>query len=164
MFRFTLLLLATLAAASAQVKIAVINVNNAILETAEIKKAQTDLTEKYKPRQSKIEELQKEITDLQAKLQGGKLAPGTEQDVQLTGQRKQRELQRLVDDLQADADKDRNEILQRAGGHMHDVVQKLATEKGYDVVIEMASTLAFKPTLEITKEAVVAYDKAYPVK
>ncbi len=73
MFRFTLLLLATLAAASAQVKIAVINVNNAILETAEIKKAQTDLTEKYKPRQQKIEDLQKEINDLQAKLQGGKL-------------------------------------------------------------------------------------------
>ncbi len=47
---------------------------------------------------------------------------------------------------------------------MHDVVQKLATEKGYDVVIEMASTLAFKPALEITKDAVAAYDKAYPVK
>jgi outer membrane protein len=164
MFRLTLLLLATLAAASAQIKIAVINVNNAILETAEIKKAQIDLTEKYKPRQQKIEEMQKEIADLQAKLQSGKLPPGSEQDIQLTGQRKQRELQRMVDDLQADADKDRNEILQRAGGRMQEVVKKMADEKGFDLVIDMASTLAFKPALEITKEAVAAYDKAHPVK
>jgi outer membrane protein len=164
MFRLTLLLLATLAAASAQIKIAVINVNNAILETAEIKKAQIDLTEKYKPRQQKIEEMQKEIADLQAKLQSGKLPPGSEQDIQLTGQRKQRELQRMVDDLQADADKDRNEILQRAGGRMQEVVKKMADEKGFDLVIDMASTLAFKPALEITKEAVEAYDKAHPVK
>lgn len=166
MFRITLLLLATLVPVSAQVKLAVINVQNAILETAEIKKAQAELEAKYKPRQQKLEALNRELGDLQNRLQSmaGKLTPSAESDMQITGQRKQKEAQRLAEDLQADVDRDRNDILAKSGGRMQDVVKKLAEEKGYDVVLDQAQTLYMKPTLDITKEATAAYDKAYPVK
>jgi len=43
MLRISLLLLASLAAASAQTKVGIINVQNAILDTAEIKKSQPEL-------------------------------------------------------------------------------------------------------------------------
>jgi outer membrane protein len=164
MSRISLLLLAFTFAASAQVKVAVVNVQNAILETAEIKKAQTELEGKYKPRQQQLETLQKQLADLQSKLQAGKLTPQEEQNLQLTGQKKQREAQRLADDLQASVDTDRNEILQKSGGRMQDVIKKLAEEKGVDVVVDMTTTLYYKPTLDITKEATAAYDKAYPAK
>jgi outer membrane protein len=166
MLRISLLLLASLAAASAQTKVGIINVQNAILETGEIKKAQMELEGRYKPRQQKVESLQKELADLQNKLQTmqGKLTPQAEQELQVTGQRKQRELQRLVDDLQADVDRERNEILSKSGGRMQEIVKKLAEEKGLDVIVDSANTLYFKPTLELTKEAVAAYDKTYPAK
>jgi len=166
MFKISLLLLASLAAASAQTKVGIINVQNAILDTAEIKKAQVELEARYKPRQQKVEALQKELTDLQNKIQtmGDKMQPAALQEMQVTGQKKQRELQRLTEDLQADVDRERNEILQKSGSRMQEVVKKLAEEKGLDVIMDVASTLYFKPTLELTKDAVTAYDKAYPAK
>jgi len=166
MFKISLLLLASLAAASAQTKVGIINVQNAILDTAEIKKAQVELEGRYKPRQQKVEGLQKELADLQNRLQtsAGKLTPQAEQEMQISGQKKQRELQRLTEDLQADVDRERNEILQKSGARMQEVVKKLAEEKGLDVIMDVASTLYFKPTLELTKDAVAAYDKAYPAK
>jgi outer membrane protein len=166
MLRLSLLLLASLAAASAQTKVGIVNVQNAILDTAEIKKAQGELETRYKPRQQKVESLQRELADLQNKLQtmAGKLTPQAEQDMQVSGQRKQREMQRLVDDLQADVDRERNEILSKSGTRMQEVVKKIAEERGLDVIIDVANTLYFKPTLDLTKEAVAAYDKSYPAK
>jgi len=166
MFRISLLLLASVVAASAQAKVGIINVQNAILETAEIKKAQLELEARYKPRQQKVETLQKELGELQSKLQtmAGKLTPQAEQEMQVSGQRKQRELQRVTEDLQADVDRERNEILSKSGTRMQEVVKKLAEEKGLDVIMDVASTLYFKPTMELTKDAVVAYDKAFPAK
>ena len=47
---------------------------------------------------------------------------------------------------------------------MTEVIKKLADEKGLDVVVDSANIVFFKPTLEITQEAIAAYDKAYPAK
>ena len=155
---------ASLGIANAQIKLAVINSQKAILETDEIKKAQLELTAKYKPRQDQLEKLQKDLQDIQNQLQGGKLNQLGEQELTAQGQRKQRELTRLQQDLQEDADKDRNEILQRAGTRMQEVVKKLADEKGLDLVVDTANTLFFKTNLDLTADAVTGYNKAYPVK
>jgi outer membrane protein len=141
-----------------------VNSQKAILETAEIKKAQVDLEAKFKPRQDQMARLTKELQDIQTQLQSGKLNQNGEQELTVQGQRKQRELQRLQDDLQADVDRERNDILQRSGTHMQEIVKKLADEKGLDVVIDTSNTVFYKASLDLTAEAVAAYDKAYPVK
>ena len=156
--------LASLGIANAQLKVAVINSQKAILDSEDIKKAQVELTAKYKPRQDQLEKLQKELQDIQNQLQGGKLNQLGEQELTAQGQRKQRELQRLQQDLQEDADRDRNDILQRAGTRMQEVVKKLADEKGLDLVVDSANTLFYKTNLDLTADAVTAYNKAYPVK
>lgn len=152
--------------ASAQVKVGVINLQRAITETAEIKKAQNEMQAKYKPRQDALEAVQRELNDIQTQLQSsqGKLSAAGEADLQARGQRKQREAQRLNEDLQADVDRERQDILQRAGTRMTEVVKKLADEKGLDMVVDISTTVFFKPALEITNEAIAAYDKAYPLK
>jgi outer membrane protein len=45
---------------------------------------------------------------------------------------------------------------------MAEVVKKLAEEKGYDIVVDTTNTIYFKPALDITAEALTAYNKAYP--
>jgi outer membrane protein len=145
----------------AQLKIGFINSQKAVLETAEIKKAQADLEAKFKPRQEKIVLLQKELEDLQNRINGGKLNEQGVQEAQLTGQRKQRELTRLTEDLQADVDRDRNEVLQRCGMRMQEIVKQLAEQKTLDVVIDQANTVYLKPALDFTAEATAAYDKAH---
>jgi outer membrane protein len=163
--RIGVLLLASLGIAAAQSKVAIINVQNAVLETAELKKAQTELESKFKPRQAQIEAIQKELASIQAQLQsgGGKLTQQQAENLQATGQRRQRELQRLTEDVQAEVDRERNEVLQRAGGRMQEVVRKLADERGLDVVIDVTNAVYFKPALDITKDAIAAYDKTHPV-
>jgi outer membrane protein len=152
--------------ASAQVKVAIINLQRAVLESAEIKKKSGELEAKYRPRQQKLEQLQGDIQRLQQQLQAGqgKLTPQAEAELTTQGQRKQREVQRLTEDLQADVDRERNEILQKSTLQMAEVVKKLAEDKGIDVVIDVSNAVYFKPALEITTEAIAAYDKAYPPK
>ena len=158
---------ALLAAAStglAQTKIAVINLQRAVLESAEIKKASAEMEARYKPRQAEIEKLTKDIQAIQQNLQSGKLSALGEQDANAQGQRKQRELTRLTEDLQADVDRERNDILSKSSQRMQEIVKKLAEEKGFDVVVDITNTVYFKPVTEITTESIAAYDKAYPVK
>ena len=152
------------ATASAQIKVGIVNFQRAVLGTSEMKKASNDLMLKYKPQQDELEKLQRDLADIQAKLQDAKTPPAAAVDLQAEGQRKQREAKRIQEDVQADAEKDRNDILQRATQRMTDVVKKLADEKGLDVVVDSANIVFFKPALEITEESIAAYDKTYPVK
>jgi outer membrane protein len=159
-------LLAAASAVSAQSKVAIINLQRAVLESAEIKKASTELTAKYLPRQQQVEKLQRDLQALQQNLQtnAGKLTPQAEADLTAQGQRKQRELQRLSEDLQADVERERNDILGKSSQRMQAVVKKLAEAKGVDVVVDISNTVYFKPDLEITTESIAAYDKEYPAK
>jgi outer membrane protein len=158
-----MLALASIGTASAQVKIAVINTQKALLETEEIRKAQADLEAKFKPRQDEMVKLQKELQDIQTQLNSGKLNELGTQELQTEGQRKQREMQRLQQDLQEDVERERNDIIQRAGTRMQEVVKKLADEKGLDIVVDSANTVFFKTSFEITAEATTAYNKTFPV-
>jgi len=99
-----------LAPAALAQKVGVINTQRAILETADIKKASADLQTKYKPRQDQLDKLQREIADLQTQLESsaGKLSAAGQADLEAQGQRKQREAQRISEDLQADVDRERN--------------------------------------------------------
>jgi outer membrane protein len=150
----------------AQTKVAVINLQKAVLESDEIKKASTELEAKFKPRQQELEKLQNDIQVIQQQLQtnAGKLNPQAEADLNAQGARKQRDLQRKTEDLQGDVDRERNEILGKSTQKMGEVVKKLAEEKGYDLVVDVSNTIYFKPALDITSEAMTAYNKAYPVK
>ena len=149
-----------------QTKVGVISLQRAVLGCAEIKKASAAMETKYKPRQQEMERLQRELDGIRQQLQtnAGKLTPVAEADLNAQGTRKQRELQRLNDDLQADVTAERNEILGNSGKKMREVVEKLAAEKGLDVVVEEQGTLFFKPALDLTADAIAAYDKAYPAK
>jgi outer membrane protein len=154
---------ASIGISSAQ-KVAVINSQKAVLETAEIKKAQTDLETKFKPRQDKIIQIQKDLQTIQSQLQSGKLNATGEQELNAEGTKKQRDLQRLQQDLQDDVTLERNDILQRSGARMQEVVKKLAEAKGLDIVVDTTNTVFYKPAFDLTAEAVTAYNLTYPVK
>jgi len=152
--------------ASAQVKVGIINLQKAIFETAEIKKADAEMQATFKPKQDEIEQLNKDIQGIAQKLQNanGKLTPQEEGDLNAQGQRKQRALQRLQDDVNEQAQGYRNDVLSKTQQKMTDIVKKIAEEKGLDVIIDTQVTLYFKPALDLTPEATAAYDKAHPVK
>ena len=145
-------------------KVAIINLQQAVLQTQEIKKDSAALEAKFSPRQKTIEALQKELQDIQKQASTPNLQPGKEAELQSTFTSKQKQLQRLGEDLQADVNVERQDILGRVGRQMADVVKKLAEERGLDVVIDVTNALYFKPSLDLTAATTAAYDKANPVK
>jgi len=147
-------------------KVAIIDLQRAVFQSAEIQKADKDMQAKYTPRQQQLESLQKEIAAIANQLQAGgnKLTQQQGADLQAEGQRKEREAQRMQQDLQDDTNRDREEILGKSTQKMTDVVKKLAQEKGLDLVVDSRTLLFFKPAMDITNDAIAAYDKAYPVK
>jgi outer membrane protein len=161
---FAVLALASIGTASAQVKIGVINTQKALLDTEEIKKDQLEMEAKFKPRQDAMVKTQKELEDIQTQLNSGKLNENGTQEMQTEGARKQRELQRMQQDLQDDVQSARTDILQRAGSRMQEVVKKLAEEKGLDIVVDSSNTVFYKPAFDITADATAAYNKTFPPK
>jgi outer membrane protein len=157
-------LLALSQIASAQVKVAVIDTQKAVFETAEIKKADSDLQASLKPRNDRALQLNSDLQSIQQQLQANatKLTQQQADDLQSDGQRKQRELQRLQTELQEAADSARQEIIPKCTLRMKEIVKKLAEEKGFDLVVDTQIALYFKPAMDITADATAAYNKAYP--
>ncbi len=146
---------------AAQTKVGVVDFQQALLDTAEMKKEAATLEAKYKPRREEIAKLTEELQEIQKKLQ---TATGAEANrLQNEGTRKQREGQRLNEDLQSDWNFDRDEILQRGSVKMRNAIEKVAQEKGLDLVVDVNTALFFKPAMELTAEATAAYDAANPV-
>ncbi len=149
---------------SAQTKVAIINMQRAVLESDEIKKASAELEAKFRPRQAEVQKVERELQGIQQQLtqNAGKLSPQQEGDLQATGTRRQRDYKRMTDDLQADVDSERNEVLGKSQQQMIQVVKQVAEAKGYDVVVDVQTTVYFKTALDITPDAIAAYNKAYP--
>ncbi len=157
--------LAFTSTAAAQNKIAVVNFQTALLNTDEAKKANADLIAEFKPRQDELEALTRTLQDNQVKLQNsqGKLSPQGEAELQGDIQHEQHQIQNMQQDLQDDSNKRRDELVQRMGTRMTEVIAKLRDEKGMDVIFDTAATIAFNKALDLTAEATAAYNKAYPV-
>jgi len=158
-------LLALAQAAPAQVKIAVVNLQQAVAGTAEVKKADADLQARLKPQQDRAQKLQADLASIQQQLQSGgsRLTEQQQADLNDQGQKEQREYQRIMQDLQDAADSARQDVLPKASQRMAEVLKKLAAEKGYDLVVESSVTYFSKIGMDITAEATAAYDKTYPV-
>jgi outer membrane protein len=148
--------------AGAQTKVAVVDMQQAVLNTAEVKKGVSELEAKFKPRQATLEQLRNDISNIQQQLQSGKLTPQQSSELQAQGTRKQREYERMAQDSQEELEAERNDLFGRNGQRMRDVVRKLAEERGVDVVVDVSQTIYAKPALDLTKDAIAAFDKAYP--
>ena len=150
-------------AAQAQSKVAVISLQKALFETAEIKKADADMQATLLPRQQQAEKLNQELAKISQQLQNdASLTQQAQFDLTADGKRKQTELTRIQEDLQNDSQNMRQVILTKATDKMQAVVKKLAEEKGLDLVVDTQVALYFKPVMDLTVEATAAYDKTYP--
>jgi outer membrane protein len=154
-------LLAATAHAQA-LKVAIVNGQKAVADTQEIKKAQADLASKYRSRQQEIEKLQGELQQIESQLRAPNLTLDKQAQLNSEGQLKQKQLQRMSEDLQSDFNRDRAQVLGQAGERMQEIIKKLAEQKGLDMVVDTGNTLYYKPAMEITAEATAAYDKSYP--
>jgi outer membrane protein len=158
------------AAASAPAKIAVLNVRNAIVATAEGKQAQAQLQSQFAPKQNELQSTQKQIEDLQRRLNEGArtLSDDEKGKLQRQGELLTRRLQRDNDGLTEELNAAQGEIVDAIGRKMLDVLDRYARENGYAVVFDTSAqgspVVYGSSQADITQDVVRLYDQAYPVK
>jgi len=159
------------AAAAAPVKsVGIINLRGAIGSTAEGKQASAELQSQFAPRSTEIDALTKQISDLQQKLQAGTGKLSQEEETRLTaeGQRLTQRLDRRRNDFQEDATAAQQEVLERIGRKMVDVLDRYARENGFSVVLDTSGQnspiLYASNQVDVTQDIIRLYDQQYPVK
>jgi outer membrane protein len=157
-------------AAAAPGKIAVMNVRNAIVATAEGKQAQAQLQSQFAPKQNELQNLQKQIEDLQRRMSDGArtLSDDEKAKMQREGELLSRRLQRGNDDLNEELNASQSEVVDTIGRKMLEVLDRYSRENGYTVVLDTSaqgSPVVYGSSgADITQEIVRLYDQAYPVK
>ena len=157
-------------AASAPSKIAVINIRNAIVATAEGKQAQAQLQSQFAPKQNELQTLQKQIEELQRKMTDGArtLSDDEKAKMQREGELLSRRLQRGNDDLNEELNAAQGEIVDGIGRKMLEVLDRYSRENGFTAVLDTSAqgspVVYGSSQSDITQDIVRLYDQAYPVK
>jgi outer membrane protein len=151
-------------------KIAVINVQVAITSTAEGKQASAELQSQFAPRNQELENMRKQVEDLQNRLRTGASTLSDEEKARLSRQGDQltRTFQRKQQEMQDDAQEAQQEVVNRIGRKMLEVLDRYSKENGYGVVIDVSAqntpVIYNASQIDITQQIIKLYDQAYPVK
>lgn len=149
-------------------KVAVIDIQQAILETGQGKQALQDLQKKYLPRRQEADQQQQEIQQLQQQLQNQKATLSADAQDRMNHELQQKEtaLKRLEEDAQSSFQYDRNTLMRHMGQRMVKVIDQYAKRHGYSLVIDGGQVPVYYMAggVNITPEIVRSYDAAYPVR
>jgi outer membrane protein len=151
-------------------KIAVINVRQAIVTTAEGKQASAELQSQFAARQNDLESMNKQISDLRNRLSAGTNTLSDDEKARLTqqGQRLTQQLDRKNNELNEDVQAAQADVVDRIGRKMMDVLDRYSRENGFVAVFDSSaqnSPILFASTnIDITQEIIKLYDQAYPIK
>ena len=157
-------------ATAAAEKVGVLSVRQAIVNTAEGKQASAELQSQFAARQSELENMNKQISDIRQRLQtgGDKLSQEEQARLQRQGEALAKQLQRKQEDYQEDVNAAQQDVIDRIGRKMMDVLDRYARENGYTAVFDTSAQTSpiiyASNKVDLTQDIIKLYDQAYPVK
>lgn len=158
------------AAPSSQMKIAILNVRQAIVTTGEGKQASAQLQTQFAAQQSDLQNMQKQIQDLQNRVTNshGTLSDDEQARLQRQGELLTRQFQRKQDDLNEAVNAAQSDVIDTIGRKMLDVLDRYSRENGYTVVFDTSAqgspVVYGSSQIDITQDLIRLYDQAYPLK
>jgi len=158
------------AAPSGQIKIGILNVRQAIVTTGEGKQASAQLQTQFSAQQNDLQNMQKQISDLQNKVSNshGTLSDDEQGRLQRQGELLSRQFQRKQDDLNEAVNAAQSDVIDNIGRKMLDVLDRYARENGFTAVFDTSAqgspVVYASSQIDITQDIIRLYDQAYPVK
>ncbi|MGI8990869.1 MAG: OmpH family outer membrane protein [Bryobacteraceae bacterium] len=156
---------ATSAPPAAGSKVAVIDIQAAILQTKDGQKAAANLQTKFSPKKAELDRKQGEIAASQEQYRKGANAMNEDAKQKLVRDidMKTKSLNRDTDDANAELEQENQRLMSDLGGKMMAVLNKYATDNGYVLVLDVSSqqtpVLYASNTIDITREIIGLYDK-----
>jgi outer membrane protein len=150
--------------APAATKVGIINIQAAIVNSNEGQRDFENLQKKFDPKRAELENLNKEVDELQKKFnaQGDKLNDEARGDLLKQIDSKKKILQRNYEDANTDVQAQQNEIANRIGQKLVGVLDKFAKDNGFTVILDVSGqsspVLWADSSVDITKMVVEAYN------
>ena len=145
-------------------KVGIINIQAAIVNSNEGQRDFEALQKKFDPKRQELENLNKEIEELQKKFnaQGDKLSDEARADLLKQIDTKKKTLQRNYEDANADVQSQQNEIANRIGQKMVEVLDKYAKDNSFTLILDISAqqspVLWAASSVDVTKAVVDAYN------
>jgi outer membrane protein len=151
-------------AAPTVTKVGIVNIQAAIVNSNEGQRDFEALQKKFDPKRTELENLNKEIDELQKKFntQGDKLNDEARGDLLKQIDAKKKTLQRNYEDANTDVQAQQNEIANRIGQKLVEVLDKYAKDNNYTLILDVSGqtspVLWAANSVDITKAVVDAYN------
>jgi outer membrane protein len=150
-------------------KVGTISLQAAITSTAEGRQASTDLQSQFAPRSTELQNMQKQIQDLQTRLQSGSGLNDQERgSLQRQGERLSRTFERKQQYFQEDLNAAQQDVINNIGRKLVAVVSQYSKENGYSVILDSSSqqtpVVYGAPQVDVTQDIVRLYDQSHPSK
>src|SRR5215472_9540436 len=145
-------------------KIGIVNIQDAIIATNEGKKEFDALQQRIAPKQNELKNLNDEVENMKKDLQAkqDKLNEDERNKQVKNLEVKQKTLQRNYEDAQNEFQQAEQEVVNRIGGKMLNVLEKYAKTNGYAVILDVSNpqtpVLWASQGTNITKDLVDAYN------
>nr|WP_239482016.1 OmpH family outer membrane protein [Pseudomonas insulae] len=159
-----LILLAAVCVASpafADMKIAVLNYQMALLESDAAKRYAVDAEKKFGPQLSKLKTLESDAKSIQDRLVkgGDKMAQAERERLELEFKQKARDFQfqsKELNEAKAVADRD---MLKKLKPNLDKAVEEVIKSGGFDLVLERGAVVDVKPQFDITRQVIERMNK-----
>jgi len=154
-------------AAQAPTKVAIINIQGAIVATKDGAKAREAIQQKFEPRFKQVESQNNEVQKLRNQL--STLANTASQEVRDKLSReiddKQKKLQWDTEDLQNELQQEEGKLVNEIGQRMMQIIDEYAKQQGFALVLDVSSqqspVLWAANGIDITQQIVELYDKRF---
>jgi len=161
---FTAAFFFALSAQAAEMKIGYVDLNKALNESDEGKKAVKSLEELFRAKQAVVEEKRTELSKLNEDLQkqSSILNQDTIKEKQDERDRLGRDFQRMVKDAEEEVEKKRSAFMERILKDLSEIVSKTGEEEGYTAIFErVQGGIIYMPeNLDITDTVIKKYNEA----
>jgi outer membrane protein len=148
-------------------KVAVINIQSALVSTKDGQKAANDITSRFNPKKAEFEKRQNDINQLQDQLNRGRntLSDEARQNLMREIDQKTKSLKYDTEDAQSELTQEEQKIMGELFGRLRAVVDKYAKDNGYVLVLDDSSqqTMVYaSSSIDITRDIIELYDKNSP--
>lgn len=148
-------------------KVAVINIQSALVSTKDGQKAASEITARFQPKKAEFEKRQNEINQLQDQLNRGRntLSDEARQNLVRDIDQKTKSFNRDREDAEAELNNTEQKIMGELYGRIRAVVDKYAKDNGYILVLDDSSQQMMvyaSSSIDITRDIIELYDKNSP--
>lgn len=152
-------------AQAAPVKVGVINMQAAMIQSKDGQKAAANLQTKFGPKQAELEKKQQDVAAMQDQLRKGQntMSEDNKQKLMRDIELRNTSLKRDMEDANADLEAEQQKITSDLGGKIMTVLNKYATDNGFALVLDIGNqqtpVMFASNAINITAEVVTLYDK-----